>query len=260
MLDLVELTRSEVRDACRILALLGVLNDVAGHVSARPLDDTILLRCRTADERGLLFTDDSQVADIAFDGRELGPSSGPIIPIEVPIHTAVYSARPDVKAVVHAHPPSSLLCGLTRVDVLPLRAYDYLPVRTVLDGIAVHESAAMIDRPERAQALVDALGEKNVCLLRGHGIVATGASVPQAAIRAIAYENAARMTWRLAASGLSAPPLDPEEVADSHPGSVTDSTSATVQGNWGDWNWQYYLALLAERDAGRAIPLEKGWP
>lgn len=256
----IEPVRDEVRDACRVLALLGVLNDVAGHVSARARGDSLLMRCRTEDERGLLFTSDPQVAQLNFKDGVLGDSDGPVIPIEASIHTAIYRARPDVGAVVHAHPPASLLCGLTHADVLPLRAYDYLPIRTVLEGIAVYESAAMIDRPERADALVQALGDRHVCLLRGHGIVATGATVREATLRAIAYENAARMTWQLVSSGLPVDGLNEDEVRDADHTSGAGQTAKAIQGSWADWNWQYLLALLAERDAGRTIPLEKGWP
>ena len=260
MIEQIETVRGEVRDACRVLALLGVLNDVAGHVSARGPGDVLLMRCRTSDERGLLFTSDHQVSQLSFRLGELGPSDGPVIPIESPIHTAIYQARPDVGAVVHAHPPASLLCGLTHANVLPLRAYDYLPIRTVLEGIPVYESAAMIDRPERADALVEALGDRHVCLLRGHGIVATGATVREAALRAITYENAARMTWRLVSSGLRVDPLGEDEIRDAGILSGAGQTAQTVQGGWADWNWQYLLSLLVERDAGRFIPLEKGWP
>lgn len=253
-------TREDVRDACRILALYGVLNDVVGHVSARPADDQVLLRCRSTDEKGLLFTRTDQVVPLPFAQGKLGDSGDLIIPIESPLHTAIYEARPDVKAVVHAHPPASLLCGITGVDVLPMRAYDYAPIRVILEGVAFHDSAAMIDRPQRASALVDALGDKNVCLLRGHGIVATGTSVQEATLRAIAYESAARITWRQASSGRELIPLSEEEVGDSTGLSPVAETAAAVHGGWTEWTWGYYLQLLAERDAGRYVPIEKGWP
>jgi ribulose-5-phosphate 4-epimerase/fuculose-1-phosphate aldolase len=252
--------REDVRDACRILALYGVLNDVVGHVSARPAADEVLLRCRSTDEKGLLFTREDQVVPLSFGNGKLGDSGDLVIPIESPLHTAIYEARPDVKAVVHAHPPASLLCGITGIDVLPMRAYDYAPIRVILEGVAVYNSAAMIDRPERASALVTALGDKNVCLLRGHGIVATGTSVREATIRAISYESAARITWRLAASGKEMIPLSDEEVGDSTGISPVSETAAAVHGGWSDWTWSYYLQLLAERDAGRHVPIEKGWP
>jgi 3,4-dihydroxyphthalate decarboxylase len=252
--------RDDVRDACRILALFGVLNDVVGHVSARPADNEVLLRCRSSDEEGLLFTRSSQVAALSFaDGRLSGAQNGLTIPIEWPIHAAIYQARPDIKAVIHAHPPGALMCGLAGVEVLPMRVYDYAPIRVVLEGVPTYDSAAMIDRRERADALVAALGDKNVCLMRGHGIVSTGSSVREAVIRAIAYESAARMTWRLAAGGRDVIGLSEEEIQDSG-GQSQGDTAAAVHGGWTDWSWRYYLRLLAERDAGRMVPIEKGWP
>jgi ribulose-5-phosphate 4-epimerase/fuculose-1-phosphate aldolase len=234
------------------------MNDVGGHVSARVSGPDILLRCRGADEEGILFTRDDQIGRFSSVGAD-GRNSELMPPIESPIHTAIYAARPDVRAVVHAHAPGSLLCGLTGIDVLPVRAYDYGPIRLVLEGVPTYESAALVDRPERAAALVATLGQKNACLMRGHGIVTTGTTVREATMRAIAYENAARMTWRLETSGRATIPMSEEEIVDSGGQGLTRS-AATVNGSWFEWSWRYYRRLLAERDAGRMVPVDKGWP
>ena len=103
-----------VATACRILAQQGLAADVLGHVSVRLDADRILLRCRGPEDRGLLFTvaDDVRVVDL--DGRG-DLDGGYAIPNEFHIHTELFRARPDVQAVVHAHPRDVMIADLAGV-------------------------------------------------------------------------------------------------------------------------------------------------
>ena len=82
--------------ACRVLAARGLAEDVLGHVSLRTAGG-LLVRGRGPAEEGLLLT---QPADV----REVGPDALPghreddgwAVPNELPIHTEVLRARPDV--------------------------------------------------------------------------------------------------------------------------------------------------------------------
>ena len=48
--------RMLVANACRVLAVRGLVDDILGHVSLRVDDDTVLIRARGPQERGLRFT------------------------------------------------------------------------------------------------------------------------------------------------------------------------------------------------------------
>jgi hypothetical protein len=98
--------RETVAQACRILALEGLVEGVLGHVSARVDDTRMLLRCRGPAERGLELTSAEDVRLVDLDGHGDDPASGYAAPNELPIHGELLRARPEVGAVVHAHPPA----------------------------------------------------------------------------------------------------------------------------------------------------------
>ena len=58
--------------SCRVLAMMGLVKELTGHVSARiPGADEMFLRCRGVDEYGLPFTSVNAVQQVDFDGSGL---------------------------------------------------------------------------------------------------------------------------------------------------------------------------------------------
>jgi ribulose-5-phosphate 4-epimerase/fuculose-1-phosphate aldolase len=214
MADGVGALRSKVALACRILAAQGLMGDLTGHVSARvPGRESMVIRCRSEDETGVLFTSRRQVRDTGFDGRSPSPGKRFTAPIELPIHGETYRARPEVGAVVHAHPPAALMCGLAGIPLRPVfGAYDPYALEIAAAGAPVFGSAALIDSRERAAELLAAMGDSPLCLMRGHGITVTGVTVEEATIRAIKLETLARISWELALSGREVADLPAEAV------------------------------------------------
>jgi 3,4-dihydroxyphthalate decarboxylase len=196
-----EVLRRKLATACRILAQSGLVEDVLGHVSARVGPDRLLVRCRGPRERGLAFTTVDDIRLVTFDGgREL--DDGYVVPNELPIHVEVLRAHPAVEAVVHAHPPAVIAADLAGVPLLPLvGAYNIPAARLAADGIPVFPRGVLIRTPALASEMVAAMGDRTVCVLRGHGITTTGESVEQALARALALHSLARMASRVAALG-----------------------------------------------------------
>src|SRR5262245_34942214 len=97
--DDVERLRADVADACRILAVEGLVDGILGHVSARVDDNTMLVRCRGPQEHGLLFTEESDIRLVDLDGNGAEPTDGYAVPNELPIHGETLRARPEVGAV-----------------------------------------------------------------------------------------------------------------------------------------------------------------
>src|SRR5262245_19543170 len=103
--------REEVAAACRVLARRGLVDGLLGHVSLR-VGDEVLIRCRGPHERGLVFTGPEDVRLMTMAGTLIEAGQGWAVPNEFPIHTVLLDRRPDVNAVVHAHPRSALVAGL----------------------------------------------------------------------------------------------------------------------------------------------------
>jgi 3,4-dihydroxyphthalate decarboxylase len=64
----------------------------------------MLIRCRSDDDYGVLFTRDSDVRRVDFDGQGSDLAGRYEVPKELPIHGEILKARPDVGCVIHAHP------------------------------------------------------------------------------------------------------------------------------------------------------------
>jgi ribulose-5-phosphate 4-epimerase/fuculose-1-phosphate aldolase len=200
--------------ACRVLAHAGLAEDVLGHVSARLDPERMLVRCRGPHDRGLLFTRDDDVRIVDLDGGgEL--DGGYAVPNELPIHAELMRARPEVQSVVHAHPPSVLVAGLSGVPLRPVfGAYNIPAFRMAADGVAVYPRAVLVRTPELARDMVEATAGADVCVLRGHGATATGDSVQQAVVRMLNLEALARVSLELARLGAEVPDLPAEDRAE----------------------------------------------
>jgi ribulose-5-phosphate 4-epimerase/fuculose-1-phosphate aldolase len=207
--------RTTVAQACRILAMEGLVEGVLGHVSVRTGDDRMLIRCRGRDEHGLLFTRDQDVRLTDFDGTIIGADDGYTVPNELPIHGEVLRRRPEVTAVVHAHPPAVLLCGVAGLELRPVfGSYNIPAMRLALDGVPVYPRSVLIRRTDLAHEMLAAMGDRPVCLLKGHGITVTGASVQEAVVRALNLNTLATVTLELARLGAHPEPIPDEDVGE----------------------------------------------
>ena len=192
--------RHKIATACRILAHAGLTEDILGHVSTRLGRDHLLVRCRGPEERGLAFTTVDDVRLVALDGSD--PGDGYSVPNELPIHVEILRGRPDVHAVVHAHPSTVIAADLAGVPLLPvIGAYNITGAKLAAAGLPVYPRGVLINTATLAAEMLDAMGDGPVCVLRGHGVTTTGASVEQAVARALALDSLARIASGVVALG-----------------------------------------------------------
>ena len=197
--------------ANRILADQGVL-DGYGHVSARHDrdPDRYLLSRSLAPE--LVTAGDIMEYDL--DSRPVDPR-GRTAYLERFIHGEVYRARPDVKAIVHHHAPSVIPFGASTVPLRPL----YHMAAFLGGGVPVFDIRAaaggptdmLVSSAALGQALGRTLREHPAVLMRGHGAVVVGASLPQAVARSVYMEIDARLAAQAIALGGEVRYLDAEE-------------------------------------------------
>lgn len=235
--------RAKVALSCRILATEGLVEGILGHVSARVGSEEMLIRCRADDETGVLFTRDSDIRRVDFDGSGPGLGERHEVPKELPIHGEIYRSRPEVSCVVHAHPPAALLCGIADLELRPIfGAFNIPAMRMALEGVPVFPSSVLVTRPELAAPMIEVMGEKHVCLMKGHGITVTGASVEEATVRALNLNTLARVTLQVALAGRKAPAIPQEDVAELPDLGPTFNDV---------WTWRYHARMAEE---GRQPP------
>lgn len=207
--------REKAATACRVLAAEGLADGVLGHVSVRAGPGRMLIRCRGAAESGLPATTADDIRLCTLDGEPAEPPAGYAVPNELPLHGETLRARPEAGAVVHAHPRAVLLCGLAGLALRPVfGAYNIPALRMALDGVPVHPRSVLIRTPELAAEMLSSMGASPVCVLRGHGITVTGATLEQAVVRAVDLNTLAEVTLAMAALGASPPEVPASDLAE----------------------------------------------
>lgn len=246
MADEIYELRKTVALSCRMLALMGLVKEATGHVSARiPGTNELLVRARGRDENGLLFTRPEDVIRATFDGECTETSEGVSLPQEFPIHGEIFKARPEVNCVVHAHPPYILRCGIAGVELRPIfGAFDPSAMSIAANGIPVYPRSITVTKNEYAHDMIGIMGDKSVCLMRGHGITAVGGTIAQATVRAIKMEALAEVHWDVSSRG----PVSEISADDME---YFRSRGQVESGNQGDRGsntvFRYYIDLLEHR-------------
>lgn len=207
-----EEARADVARACRVLANEHLADGVLGHVSVRVDDQHMLVRCRGAQERGLAFTNAADIRLASVTGS-LVEDVEYTLPNEWPIHGRLLQCRPEIGAVVHAHPRAVLVCGIGDLALRPVfGAYDIPAMRLAFDGVPTYPRSVLIRSPQLADEVIEAMRGRPVCVLRGHGLVATGASLAEAVAAAVRANVVAEVAVELARAGVSAPDVSPEDL------------------------------------------------
>jgi ribulose-5-phosphate 4-epimerase/fuculose-1-phosphate aldolase len=232
--------RQQLVDCCRILASTGCVREITGNVSARiPETDEMLLRCRRPNDPGVEFTILEDIRRLHLEGRGWAVIDGYELPGEFAIHSEIYKAHPDVMAVVHGHPRASLLCGIVGLPFQPvIGAYDPGMLDLALNPVPVFPRAVLIRTPELGQELVAAMGSSKACLLRGHGVVTVGASVPEATMRAVKLEAMSELSLQIHETGLKPTLLTDQDIAETMP-SWTPREETFL-----NWTWEFYRRKL----------------
>ena len=221
----------------RILADFGVL-DGFGHVSARhPTNPNHFLMARSL-APALVTADD--IMEFDLDGNAVD-ARGRSVFLERFIHGEIYKARPDVMSVVHTHSPGVIPFSVSK---MPLRAMYHNPA-FIAAGAPVWdirkdfgETSMLVSDAAIGKSLAQALGDKSVVLMRGHGDVTVAPSVKMAVFRAYYTDVNAKLQAQAIALGGEVNYLTPGE------GEKADKTNFVVLDRiWNLWKMRIMPAL-----------------
>ncbi|OWT54821.1 class II aldolase/adducin family protein [Candidimonas nitroreducens] len=225
-------TRAGLEDlvlANRILAENQVL-DGFGHVSLRSparADRYYLSRSLAP---GIVTLED--LVEFDLDSNPVAAEKRKLY-LERFIHGEIYRRRPDVQAIVHSHSATVVPFTVSSVPLKPI----YHMAGFLADGAPVFDIAEkfghtdmLVTCHEHGAALAESLGEAASSLMRGHGFVAVGSTLPIAVYRAIYTQQNAALQETATNLGGEIRYLDPEE------GRLADRSIQTVmQRPWGLW-------------------------
>jgi L-fuculose-phosphate aldolase len=173
--------RQSIIDACLRMNQLGINQGTSGNISLRH-------------QAGMLITPTSvpyeamqpeQIVYMGLDGS-FDPRQRPSS--EWRFHRDILKARPDVDAVVHAHPPYATILAIMGLEIPPVH---YMIACAGGDTIRCAPYATY-GTQELSEHAVKALEGRSACLLAHHGMIAIGPSLAKAMWLAVEVEALAR--------------------------------------------------------------------
>jgi L-fuculose-phosphate aldolase len=198
------------------------LDDIFGHVSGR--------LPKEAKREGLLFTrmriapkplDPDEVMEIDFACRRIKGKQH--VSGETFIHTEIYKARPEVGAVVHAHPPHVVILSAT-----DRKLETFNPSSIAFRGGVPVLGSQLIYKAEDGREIGEAMGEGKAVILKNHGAVTIGRSVGEAVVTMFLLDRAA---YAHLIAGNDLKPWQPDETYLR----VADQSYKFL---WRTWHWE----------------------
>jgi L-fuculose-phosphate aldolase len=177
--------REQVAEYARRLHARGWVANHDGNVSAR-LGPGRIVSTPTATSKAAVNLDSLVIVDDA--GERVTGQGRP--PGEIGLHTVVYANRPDVRAVVHAHPPAAtaLACAGSRLLEQPFMAEAVVSL-----GPSVPTVPFAAPGREACAALAPVIAGHDAVLMANHGVLTVGKDVEQAYLRLELVEHLARV-------------------------------------------------------------------
>ena len=198
-----DLLRRDLVAVCQRLYQRGFIAGTEGNVSALEAPDRLWIT-PAGYHKGLLQPTDLLLIDLQ--GHVLFGSGQPSS--ETPMHLALYRDRPDIGAVVHAHPPLATALTVAGCRLEP----PLLPEAVVALGEVPTIAYQMPTTWQFANDVGAAMRHTDAALLENHGSVTIGPSIQVAFNKMEIVERAAQILYLAKLLG-RVQPLSPEAVA-----------------------------------------------
>jgi len=176
--------RREIVSFGEMLHRRGYVAAMDGNLSVR-LDEERILSTPTAVSKGMMRPSDLVIVD--REGRHL--SGRRRVSSEIAMHTLIYELRPDIQAVVHAHPPTAT--GFAAAGM----ALNQPLVCEVVIGLGSIPLAryGTPGTPELGETLAPLIPQYDAILMSNHGVVAYGSDLQEAYMKMEIVEHFAQI-------------------------------------------------------------------
>ena len=169
-----------------------------GNISARLAGDRFLVT-PSGESKGFMRPEEMVVIDWEARPVAAKPSARPSS--EILLHLEAYRQRPDIRAVVHAHPPTAIALSIAGISL----ARCQMPEVIVTLGLIATTEYATPSSPEGADVIRDLIRRHDALVLRRHGSVTVGKSPWDAYLKLEKVENAAEIAFKLLLLGREEP-------------------------------------------------------
>ncbi|MBI5278896.1 MAG: class II aldolase/adducin family protein [Burkholderiales bacterium] len=183
--------------ACyRLVALYGWSDLVFTHISARiPGPEHHFL----INPYGLMFDEITASSLVKVDQQcnKVIDSPFPVNPAGFVIHSCIHEAREDAGCVLHTHSRAGVAVSTQKCGVLPVSQQSTF----VCASLAYHDYEGVALRDDEKPRLQKDLGDKTFLMLRNHGLLVVGKTVPDAFLSMYTFENTCRIQIDAQAGG-----------------------------------------------------------
>jgi len=180
-----ELHRRQLAEIARLCWERGYIGAIDGNMSVK-LDDGTLLVTPSGTIKFLIEPD--QIVRTAADGR---PLSGGRASSEILMHVACYQERPDVRAVVHAHPPTAVAFSLSGIGLMQA----VIPEMVVTLGAIPTAPYATPGTEELPASIRELVRCSDAVLMERHGALCLGKDLLDAYKKLEQIEHNAKITF-----------------------------------------------------------------
>lgn len=111
---------------------------------------------------------DGTIVDGTANSREINPAG-------YVIHSCIHRARDDVKCVLHTHSRAGVAVSCLKEGLIPMEQTGLI----FEDRVAYHDYEGLALDEDEQQRLLDDMGDKNTMILRNHGLLTCGRSIPE---------------------------------------------------------------------------------
>jgi HCOMODA/2-hydroxy-3-carboxy-muconic semialdehyde decarboxylase len=186
--------------------------DAYGHISVRHPDNP--KRFFMSRSRAPELVEQSDLIEFDHEGEPVKDKRQPYL--ERFIHAAIFEARPDVMAVVHAHAEDTLPFGLIDKPLEPvIHSGSFIggkvPVWDIRDKFG--DTNLLVTNMAQGRDLAKSLATGNVALMRGHGFASAARSIIEVVRLSVYLPRNARVQMNVLRMGGEPKPLSEGEIA-----------------------------------------------
>jgi ribulose-5-phosphate 4-epimerase/fuculose-1-phosphate aldolase len=148
---------------------------------------------------GMMFDEitASSLVKIDLDGNVVLDNGYRVNPAGFTIHSAIHAGREDATCVLHVHTQNGVAVSAQRDGLLPISQQSLF----VLSGLAYHDYEGVAVNPDEKPRLVADIGDNNFVMLRNHGLLTCGATIPDAFLAMYTFEAACAIQIKAQAGG-----------------------------------------------------------
>ena len=156
---------------------------------------------------GMMFEEitASSLVKINMQGEKVTDNPWPVNPAGFTIHSAIHGARHDVQCVLHTHTLDGIAVSAQRNGVLPVSQQSIF----VLRNLAYHDYEGVALREDEKARLVEDLGNKSFLMLRNHGLLTCGRTIPEAFQLMYTFQSTCTIQIRAQSGGSELVPIQP---------------------------------------------------